>query len=38
MANIYFGSQGIDEELQDTGDRLKRWLKRYSGKRPQLAA
>lgn len=25
------------EELQDTGEGLKRWIKRYASGRPQLA-
>lgn len=29
---------GQDEELQDTGERLTRWFKRYGNKRPQFAA
>jgi len=29
--------EDLDGELLDTGDRVKRWFKRYSKKRPQFA-
>jgi hypothetical protein len=32
-----FGSEGLDEELHNTGSSLKRWIKRYSRKNPQFA-